>query len=834
MSSPKSFYEAARAANPIYDGWSDRAIYQRATTLADSEKIEDWKNRFPDYKERHDMLAAPKKEESGGLSQYAGAFAEGMSRMGWDAVGGVSRNLADISRVVLGDDNFLDSVEDFADDVSKNYINDSFGVTEDTRNSFGGQLAAGAGQLVGQVGATLAGGAVGKGIGLGAKLGSMITGGSMAAGQMDTEAVREAEGVYGKAYNDFNEEEKSRTDKMRYAYAAVGAVLENVGVFSVASTLFKKGAGKVAKGELVKQISKGQLGKAIAKGFFGEGTTEAAQGQALDQLAKTFIDQDRDTNVLSEEVFNKRLLEFTLGGILGGGAGGVFAKVENASALEQQTKQGNRVAPEDSTVDPFSEGTTQTTGRPTAADSTVDPFSEGTTQTTGRPTAAELVRNVALQEANKSLSQMEQDIEDRKFNLGENQETLDQFRQDFPEYQERIDDILKTQVAPPETREERAGRLSGLERPQRVKRVKRGRLEGAPLEPLEPLEPLDEAGTFDPLDPFTEDKTEGGGAEPEVTKDAASASDTTKEVVIRPKRVVLEPNLMTAISGFAKDHLYRQTQKEVSEGNMRLIDPGQQQQVVEDVVDTLRKVLMDPHAEGAPSLEEVLGEYAVNEDDVSNRDQILGLQEEWLAKPENQKSTQKVATLEEGGPVEWTARSGKIVKGKVLGISLGEGDKGTIRVFDGRSEYEFPMDRVRPVNSTNAQAVKEKTITPERKTLLPSTKKWISEYAFNHSVYRINRALNAQQRGEPFDQADIDMAFGGGFGKNKGRSARRTQVITDVEAMLTLALTKPHTAPSSLQEVLDTYPIVEPGTNQETVLAPHIEQGKQVASELGA
>ena len=41
------------------------------------------------------------------------------------------------------------------------------------------------------------------------------------AGQMDTEAVRDAEEVFGKSYNEFSEDEKSRADKMRLSYAAV-------------------------------------------------------------------------------------------------------------------------------------------------------------------------------------------------------------------------------------------------------------------------------------------------------------------------------------------------------------------------------------------------------------------------------------------------------------------------------------------------------------------------------------------------------------------------------------------------------------------------------------
>ena len=152
MEPTTSFYEAARQKNPGWTSLGDDDVYYSALTLAkeqNPDQIESWRERFPDFRERYDKtynrqpVEQPKQE--GGLvnfaAQHAGAFAEGMSRMGWNAVEGVSRNLADISRGILGDDNFLDSVEDFAADVDRNYVNDSFGVTDETRESFTGQLA---------------------------------------------------------------------------------------------------------------------------------------------------------------------------------------------------------------------------------------------------------------------------------------------------------------------------------------------------------------------------------------------------------------------------------------------------------------------------------------------------------------------------------------------------------------------------------------------------------------------------------------------------------------------------------------------------------------------
>ena len=858
MDNQPSFYQTFREKNPDFASWEDDSILVDAVRKA-PEKVGEWRDRYSDFRDRYDSLYGKAEEEDRGIAdtigqhvdtvgQHVRAAGAGLSQSLWSGVEGVTRLVAEynapnmVAKALLGDDNAFtqvnNKVRDFvasnASDIG-DLANESFGVRDETTQKFTGQLAAGAGQLAGQLATSIV---------------NPFLGIANMAGQMQNEAISDSEEVFGKKYEEFNAEEKYKADTMGVLYASVGAALERVGLHTVFGGLLKRvggGAAKeVTKKELVEQITYGQFGKAIAKGFLGEGVTEASQGQLLDSLARMVTDDERE--LWGEEVWNKRLLEFTLGGILGGGAGGLSAKVENMMDLHRQETEGRPTAP----IDPVD---------PADPADPADPQQSGER---GESVASpdDLIRNAAMQRANVALSEMEQALEDGKFDREANAEVLEQYRADFPEYAERIDDLQKPVEEAPEseapvdptneesetTEEPQGEKLTEPFIPDTpvewdVKRgneytISKGKVVSVSTaaDGKETYDIEKENGTVvkvvrDIVRERVEDNQEQD-QEPDNADDAgALPDDLSKEEVIRPERVAVEPELRESVEEFALDHLEWLVRKETGEGNMRLLNEDERNKVKDDVVNTLTAVLKAPHAEGSPSLEQVLEQYQAEGSKAGQS--ILSAQEAWLSDPKNQKSTKKVATLEEGGAVEWTTPSGKIIKGQLLGLALKDG-KETVRVFDGKSEYEFPISKVRPVNSTNAQAVKEKTITPKRKTLLPSTKKWVTDYAFNHAVYLTNRAINAQRRGEPFSQEDFKMAWGSGVGKNADKSARRTKIIKDVEKLLNLALTDPHGAPKTLAEVLAAYPVAEPGTNQEVVIAPLIERGEQVASELAA
>ena len=211
----------------------------------------------------------------------------------------------------------LGMVSEFAADVAE-VSPDSFGVLPETRETLTGQLAEGGGQLIGQA-------AIGAA--------SPAAGIALMAGQMEQEARKDAEETFGKKYEDFTMLEMARFEDMKGLYVLGGTALEKVGVMGTFKKLFKLNKA-VSTTDLVKSFGLMKFGKEFTKGFLIEGGTEAAQGQLKEALAAHFYDSERE--LWTEEQFNKRMMEFAVGGLLGGGfRGGISATMDASKALSK-------------------------------------------------------------------------------------------------------------------------------------------------------------------------------------------------------------------------------------------------------------------------------------------------------------------------------------------------------------------------------------------------------------------------------------------------------------------------------------------------------------------
>jgi len=211
----------------------------------------------------------------------------------------------------------LGMVSEFAADVAE-VSPDSFGVLPETRETLTGQLAEGGGQLIGQA-------AIGAA--------SPAAGIALMAGQMEQEARKDAEETFGKKYEDFTMLEMARFEDMKGLYVLGGTALEKVGVMGTFKKLFKLNKA-VSTTDLVKSFGLMKFGKEFTKGFLIEGGTEAAQGQLKEALAAHFYDSERE--LWTEEQFNKRMMEFAVGGLLGGGfRGGISATTDASKALSK-------------------------------------------------------------------------------------------------------------------------------------------------------------------------------------------------------------------------------------------------------------------------------------------------------------------------------------------------------------------------------------------------------------------------------------------------------------------------------------------------------------------
>jgi len=140
--------------------------------------------------------------------------------------------------------------------------------------------------------------------------------------------------LYQEAVDDYRE--NGGTDQLEefrvgMQYAIPGMILERMGIESVIGKIWKHvpKKGKISGAEIAKGAA-----KAFATAGAAEGSTEALQGLLLDSIASLSYDEGRE--LFTEEAFKKRVLEFTVGAIAGGGISSVFSAT--GSVLENRRK----------------------------------------------------------------------------------------------------------------------------------------------------------------------------------------------------------------------------------------------------------------------------------------------------------------------------------------------------------------------------------------------------------------------------------------------------------------------------------------------------------------
>jgi hypothetical protein len=221
-----------------------------------------------------------------------------------------------------------------------NDFDEVIGLDDDFKNSFGGQVFQGLGQMPVQIGASLAGavgGTLVAGPGAGTIGGALLLGGGTAAFQMQTEAVRDAEQSIGKKYADFSDKEKRQTAASSLGYMTIGGAMEYFAAGKLVPAPLKRQIAGFVRGKnplpsgTVKQVAK-SLKREAAEGFLVEGMTESAQGQLLDILAKASYDEDR--SLISMQQLSDRFNEFLVGGIVGGTTSATLGSVQRAATGE--------------------------------------------------------------------------------------------------------------------------------------------------------------------------------------------------------------------------------------------------------------------------------------------------------------------------------------------------------------------------------------------------------------------------------------------------------------------------------------------------------------------
>lgn len=458
-----SFFGSLREKNPHLEGVSDDDLFYKAVDdnrSSNPERIEEWKNKFPDFKERYDAFLNPTPQvsttEDRGVGDWVGqhtrAVGSGLGGSLWRGVEGVAQAsdngflkylpatlvARELPKKLLGDDNLISrfqdksrqAIADFAGGAA-DVSDKAYGVREETTQKFTGQLAHGAGQLLGQIGTSIVNPALGI-----ANMG----------GQMYSEAVSDAEDTFGKSYKDFTPEEKKKTDTVAGLYGVAGAALERLGLGAIAGNIIRRGAGEATE-TVVKRLTLGAYGKKIAGAFLAEGSTEAMQGQLLDTLAKSFYDDDRE--LWTEDTVKKRLTEFTLGGILGGGAKNFDILFEYAGRTPEEGDP-DPTTPQTDPVDPYS-----------AAD---EGLSES--EAAARETARQAVYTAGLNNATETVVAFEKIFAEDPTKLGDtlwkqavpvgeksHVENLEAIKAEFPELAQRVDDLLDTQPTPDQEQE---------------------------------------------------------------------------------------------------------------------------------------------------------------------------------------------------------------------------------------------------------------------------------------------------------------------------------------------------------------------------------------------
>lgn len=208
-------------------------------------------------------------------------------------------------------------------------------INPEVAESLPGQVIRGLGQVPVSILAGLTGGAV---AGPAGAVAGVV---GVAAPQMTSEAISDAEATLGKSYMEMNEDERNQVALSTLGYTTLGTALETAGFLKAVPWMkrFLAGKTKVSAGQLK------SLKREVAEGFAAEGFTEAGQGFLLDAFSKSTYDEDRQ--LMSAKALSNRFNEFLIGGLVGGIVSGTGGTLERAATGQLFKPRVEDTAPED-------------------------------------------------------------------------------------------------------------------------------------------------------------------------------------------------------------------------------------------------------------------------------------------------------------------------------------------------------------------------------------------------------------------------------------------------------------------------------------------------------
>jgi len=240
-------------------------------------------------------------------------------------------------------DLFKEDALQFAENLrtEANAMSNTVGLDRDFAQSLPGQVLQGIGQYAPMIMYGIVGGVPG------------VT--AQIAGQMDTEALEEAERTVGKKFSEMSDEEKQQANLVRLSQQTIGTGL-NMFAFSKLIPTNLKGKvsqfltnkGTLNRQELTQVVN--SLRKDIATSMASEGLTESAEAFSLDLLTK-YSGLDSNREVFSAENIRENLYQGLVGSLSAGGtttiSGGIGKGLERIGKIKLPTPETKAVSEEE-------------------------------------------------------------------------------------------------------------------------------------------------------------------------------------------------------------------------------------------------------------------------------------------------------------------------------------------------------------------------------------------------------------------------------------------------------------------------------------------------------
>jgi hypothetical protein len=240
-------------------------------------------------------------------------------------------------------DLFREDALQFAENlrIEANAMSNTVGLDKDFAQSLPGEVIQG----IGQYGTMIMYGLVGGQAGLTAQI----------AGQMDTEALEEAERTTGKKFAEMSDEEKQQANLIRLGQQTIGTGLNMFAFSKLIPTNLKSkvsqfltNKGTLNRQEFTQVVN--SLRKDIAVSMASEGVTESAEAFSLDLLTK-YSGLDSNREVFSVENIRENLYQGLVGSLSAGGtttiSGGIGKGLERIGQIKVPTPETKAVSEEE-------------------------------------------------------------------------------------------------------------------------------------------------------------------------------------------------------------------------------------------------------------------------------------------------------------------------------------------------------------------------------------------------------------------------------------------------------------------------------------------------------